>query len=380
MDKKTFTALSGMLLLFSAVLFVLVGCSRTDTVLVFDPYADVDWEEVHHVKGNLHTHTSRSPCAVGKPHEIVDLYHGLDYGILALTDHDLLTYPWDFSRFSDSFEDRDPDELGMLAIAGNELTGPRVFDLHDMVALFTGLDGGDYEMDFDIWMETVHEEEGSLTFFAHPGRYWTYYFTYEEGEEFSPEWFISYFEEYPLETLVGIEVLNRRNRYPHDRALWDRILMDMMPARPVYGFANDDFHGDSLEDYIGHSFGYYLMKDPLDETEFRNVLLEGAFYISYTRTTGDKAPHIQEIVVDTEERFIEIKGEHYDEIHWFSGVSEDNLSKKVATGERFDYGRFEGNYVRAKLIFEGDDEHDVSWTLTQPFGFRDRSELNEESD
>ncbi len=363
-----------------AAMFAITACSaRTDTVLVFDPYAEVDWESVHHVKGNLHTHTTRSDGA-GRPHEVVDLYHGLGYGILAITDHDVLTDTWDFSTYSAAFEDRDPAELGMLAITGNELTGPRAFELHDMVALFTALDGGDYEMDFDVWMETVHAEEESLTFFAHPGRYWTYYFTYEEGQEFSPGWFISYFEEYPLETLPGLEVLNRQNRYPHDRALWDRILMDTMPHRPVYGFANDDFHGDSLEDYIGHSFGYYLLEDPTDVESFRDVLLSGAFYISYTRKTGDEAPRIEEIVIDTDERFIEIAGSHYDEIRWYSGIDEDNLSKRIHTGERFPYGDFDGNYVRAKLVFDGDEAHDVSWTLTQPFGFTDRSDLEEDSD
>ncbi len=376
--KKPTTTFTLLMAFFVVAIFTLTGCRKPDTVLTFDPYADVNWEDVHHVKGNLHTHTSRSPCGDGMPHDVVDLYHELGYGILALTDHDLLTYPWDFSTFSASFEDRDPAELGMLAIAGNELTGPRIRDLHDMVVLFTELE--EYEMDFDVWMEEVHAEEGSLMFFVHPGRYWTYYFTYEEGEEFSPEWFISHFEEYPLETLLGLEVLNRQNRYPHDRALWDRILMDTMPHRPVYGFANDDFHGDSLDGYIGHSFGHYLMEDPFDEEEFRNVLLEGAFYLSFTRKTGDKAPRIEEIVVDTDERYIEIKGSHYDEIRWFFGIDEDNLSQQVHTGERFHYGDFDGNYVRAKLVFDGDDTHDVSWTLTQPFGFQDQRDLDEDSD
>ncbi len=362
-----------ILFLFLFTVLLLSSCGKTaDTHLVFNPYEGVDWHAHEQVKGNLHTHTSRSPCADGTPHDVVDLYHELGYGILALTDHDLITYPWDFFAYSASFEDRDPDELGMLAIPGNELTGPRTRVLHDMVVLFTEYE--DYEMDFDTWMEEVHEEEGSFMFFAHPGRYWTYFFTYEEGEEFSPEWFISYFEEYPLDTLLGLEVLNRRNRYPHDRALWDRILLDMMPKRPVFGFANDDFHGDSLDDYIGHSFGRYLLTDPTDKEAFREILLAGEFYMSHTRRTGDKAPIIEEITVNTEERYIEIHGSHYDEIRWFHGIREDNLSQEVHVGERFYYGRFEGNYVRAELVFEGDDEHSESWSLTQPFGFKDAAD------
>ncbi len=344
------------------------GSEPENTYLTVNPYADVAWDSVSHVKTNLHAHTKESPCASTAPHTVVDFYHHFGYGALAITDHDQLTYPWTFSDFHEDYEDRDPDALGMLAIPGNELTNPR--GNHDMNALFTSYEAPD-DATVSQWIEDIHEEEDSLMFFAHPGRYWKVYEDYEPEDEFSPQWYLDYFEDYPMETLVGIEVFNRNNIYRNDTDLWDRLLTEAMPDRPIWAFANDDYHGETKTRGIHHSFTHHLVED-LSLEAMRQTMIDGAFYASYTRQVEDEAPRIAEIIVDEEERFIEIVVDDafdYDEIRWVSGVDEETrLGEVVHEGERFEYASFTGNYVRAEILYEEGNRHHAE-TLTQPFGF-----------
>ena len=101
-------------------------------VLTGDPYRDVRWDTVQHQKGNLHTHTAESDGQL-QPNEVVDRYHQRGYRVLALTDHNGVTYPWTaFDSFSPSYTNRDPAALSMLAISGNELSRH-----HHVQSLFT---------------------------------------------------------------------------------------------------------------------------------------------------------------------------------------------------------------------------------------------------
>ncbi len=364
--KKLFALLLTMLFFFA-----LTACKGApeNTYLTANPYENVDWKEVSHVKTNLHAHTTESPCAHAPPHTVVDFYHHFEYGALAITDHDLLTYPWTFSEIHEDYQDRNPEELGMIAIPGNELTNPR--GNHDMNALFTEYVAPD-DATVDQWFEDIHEEEDSFMFFAHPGRYWKIYEDYEPGEEFSPEWYLNYFDSYPMETLAGIEVYNRNNVHIYDRALWDRLLVESMPERPIWGFANDDYHGETKTRAIHHSYTHHLIDDSTSKEALRQSMLDGAFYASYTRQVEAVAPKIAEILVDQDERFIEIQVDEafeYDEIRWISGVDEETgLGDVVHRGERFEYASFTGSYVRAEIVYEEGAAREAV-TLTQPFGF-----------
>ena len=63
-----------------------------------NPYETVDWENHQRFKANFHTHTTRSDGRMS-PQDVVDSYHKLGYKILALTDHNEVTFPW--KGFSD---------------------------------------------------------------------------------------------------------------------------------------------------------------------------------------------------------------------------------------------------------------------------------------
>lgn len=147
---------------------------------MLNPYATIDWPKAVPHKANLHTHTTRSDGRLS-PQEVIDEYRSQGYTILSITDHNMATYPWtEFSRFEPSefsrnrleeyvevFEDRDPHALGMVAIAGNELS-----DHHHAVSLFS-----DFETDARDIRQAMREmedySEEALAFLAHPFHSWS---------------------------------------------------------------------------------------------------------------------------------------------------------------------------------------------------------------
>lgn len=363
----------------------LSACSGGDvnTELVLNPYETIDFDTTGRALTNLHTHTVYSD-GDGLPHDVVDLYHDLDYDILAITDHDEVTYPWAFSEVNENWNDRDPDELGMLDVLGNELTVTRTGWFPDTVSLFT-----DYKYQqpesleqnpeaFHNTLDELDDIDESLMFIAHPGREWKsggeFFGDYSEGDMYHMNWWTDLFKDHPRESLIGIEIFNRDDRYPHDRRLWDAILSETMPERPVWGVGNDDYHGEDLSSGIHMSYTTQLMDEPYTEEGLKHALKNGHSFISNTSNVMDDAPVISSISVDEDAKKITIEGEDYDTIEWFHGNTGDFFeSVVVSEGETFEYGAFEGNYVRARLIKDagGPDE---AKTLTQPFGFETESE------
>ncbi|MFW6298508.1 MAG: PHP domain-containing protein [Bacillota bacterium] len=364
-----------MVFLMALTLFTLSACEEKTTVLTLNPYEDVDWEETDQALTNLHTHTENSD-GEGTPHDVADYYKDYGYDILALTDHDAVTYPWNFSELTGGdheWEDRDPEALDMLAIEGNELTVSRSGWFPDTVSLFT-----DYEYQqpdsldrdpqaFHNTLDEMAEIEDSLAFIPHPGREWKVYEEYDEGDMYSVQWWADLFNTYEVDQLPGFEVFNRNDQYPNDRGLWDAVLSKTMPERPIWGLGNDDYHGDG-DGYIHHSFTRQLIAGDFTEDALRNSLRKGHFFTSNIKDNEGDAPRISSITVDEEARTITIEGSGYDAIEWFHGTDEYYEPTQVGDGETFDYGTFDGNYVRARLI-KDEGEASEAKTLTQPFGF-----------
>ena len=358
-----------LIILLIIVTSLMIACSNPpeNTVLVYNPYEEIDWDTINHYIANLHAHTTHSDGGLS-PAELVDLYHGIGYPILAITDHDdqinTTTWPWtEFSSLMEgnpySWENRDSDELGMLAISGNEYSYN-----HHFVGLFTTYMTETNEP-FDITMTNLCNEPGVITFLAHPGRYWKVFNTYEDTDEYSPVWYRNIFERYDAECLIGMEVYSQQNRHPYDRVLWDMVLSMLMPNRPIFGLGTDDYH--RLQ--AGWSATNHLMTE-LTEEALRNSLSRGQFFTHYTQTATEEAPIIERINVNTEERYIEIISPDAEEIRWYSGIDEETTtSQLVHTGSRFYYGAFEGSYVRAELV-KNEDNVRRAYTIVQPFGFK----------
>ncbi len=143
-----------------------LSSNDNNLVLVSNPYEDVDWASVPQTKANLHAHTTESD-GTNSPARVIDMYKGADYGVLALTDHDKYTWPW--TQFG-----RDPDELGMVAIPGNELSKK-----HHMLSLFSDYKANSYTLDEAL--EGIRRRNG-LAAMCHPGQEWKAMFAVQSLE------------------------------------------------------------------------------------------------------------------------------------------------------------------------------------------------------
>ena len=322
-----------------------------DKVVVVNPYENVDWDAAHH-KGNFHTHTTESDGAQD-PSTVIDGYHAHDYDVLALTDHNHVTWPWpDYGRT--------PEELDMVPVPGNELSR------HDHnLSLFTEYPSPVRDSSTDRLHTSLREvaEIGGLNVLAHPGRYW------EPDDDRVPDDALAKYMGlfYRYDALVGMEVHNQTDRYPWDRRLWDALLEELMPERPVWGMANDDSHGDH---HIGLNASWFPLSD-LSASAVQAAMENGQFYFSTVTTHPEKwqdlsrAPTITDVTYDRAANTLtlaaEVEGTPVGDaqVRWIS-----DRGTVVARGRRIALDETEGltSYLRAEIRSDG------ALTYTQPFG------------
>ncbi|MDE6311411.1 MAG: hypothetical protein K2L96_06290 [Muribaculaceae bacterium] len=350
------------------------GVSENKSLTV-NAYKNVDWATVGRYKANFHTHTSQSFDTQYTTTQVVDRYHNAGYKILALTDHDANPYPWRmFSLWNTAASDRDPVEMGMLAIPGNELSKDRrnswsektggEFNHHN--DLFTGRRGQEFMSLRESYAYT--QALGGIQLINHPGQYWNLATEYVPGAKNSPEWHAENFRLYS--SLAGLEVYNQGNRRPNDRILWDQILTINMPSTPVWGYSNDDTH--TAEQYF-RNYQFMLMPE-LTVDALKDAMATGAHVFSYefTGSGKDLAPKVNSIVVDDTAKTITIDTDDAETIEWIYSTHRTNPSSAascastvVGYGKTFDFSGYQGSYVRARLL------NKYGETATQPFGFED---------
>jgi hypothetical protein len=288
---------------------------------------------------------------------VIDEYHAHDYNVLAITDHNHVTWPWqDYGQ--------DPAQLGMLPIPGNELSRHN----HNL-SLFSEYPSPLRDESTGRIHTSIHEvaESGGLNVLAHPGRYWEP--GDEPGDRPVPDdvlaKYLGFF--YGYDSLVGMEVHNQTDRYPWDRQLWDALLEATMPERPVWGFANDDSHG---EHHIGLNASWFPRAEDSREA-IRTAIESGEFYFSTVTTHPEKwqdlelTPHITGIDYDQGSNTLTISAEvdgdpvHPAQVRWIS-----NGGEVVASGTSIDLDETDGlsTYLRAEIRSVG------ALTYTQPFG------------
>lgn len=165
---------------------------ETRLEVVLNPYQEVDWSVSDRQKANFHTHTTQSDGHY-VPHKVVDMYHEQGYSVLALTDHDHVTWPWTeftsmeaselaWERYQrgdierpDGYENRDPEMLGMFGPPGNELSRN-----HHTISLFS---------EFEAPLEDLHGvlddmaefSSQGLAMLAHPTMHWPSWFAPQVG-------------------------------------------------------------------------------------------------------------------------------------------------------------------------------------------------------
>jgi len=301
----------------------------------YNPYGKVNWDTYSQNKANFHTHTRESDGG-RVPNQVIDLYHGAGYKILSLTDHAYAsghptTWPW--TKWG-----KDPVQLGMLAVEGNEVSGT-----DHTGSFFSSYDGSTNDM--RTALNEIKSRNGMAVFF-HPGRY-----------NRSDSWYQTFYNDFD-KTLVGMEVYNQGDRHPGDRAKWDRINALVMPNVVVFGYSNDDMHAD-YELFRNYQF---MLMPTLTEGALRESMLNGAFYFSYepggSGNINPPVPRISRIEVTSGGTIITISATNTSSVTW-------RTDKGVAgTGASIDLKTLDlegAKFIRAEL------QNGSGKSYTQPF-------------
>ncbi|MGM0459779.1 MAG: hypothetical protein ACQERO_10575 [Bacteroidota bacterium] len=239
------------------ILFLFTGCADWFSDREFwSPYEDLNWSEIGHYDSEFHTHPNMGDYGGYDPHQVVDRYHEEGYTILTLAEHSShiphdhmdTIYPWTelsqiYGRIKDvvhegeggqtyeeihnePWEDRDPVEMGMVSVEGNELSGH-----HHTISVFNLWSG---HVDDEIESLDQVTELGGFAYLAHPGRY-------VEGMGLTAHWYVDLYKRYDV--LIGQSVFNREDNHPEDRAHYDRIQHILGGAeRPIWLYGEDDMH------------------------------------------------------------------------------------------------------------------------------------------
>lgn len=337
-----------------------------------NPYAAVDWDNVGRYSFQSHAHSDYGSDERHNgslpPHAVVDFYTEeapVPMDIIALTDHqraaETTVFPWtewsSLDRVPEgvTYEDRDPADLGVVALEGMEVEGPD--NEFDQVG---GFNAGDlataYDSQRDIF-ETI-DTRGGVGWFFHPGKY------YDDPEkDFEDLYYREYLEE--IDACIGLEVINRNNRHPTDEAFWDVALSHLAPETRVVGVAADDLHAlDNPERQYPISWMEVLLPpdqfDPTDQAHSRAAIQEavtqGRTLFMTVEATTEKArpPRIESVNVAAETGEITVDASGADRVAW---ISEGEI---VGEGERLPLDRDGvGTYVRARA-HSGDV--DTTWT------------------
>ena len=321
--------------------------SEKPIIIIYNPYEEINFEDIYHYKANLHTHTTESDGS-SSPSDVIYHYSTIgNYDILAITDHNKNTWPWSQWISESPVEQSDSSEyypeLNMLAIAGNELS----LGHHRGSLLNTYSHGGFFLRLTFLYIDYID----GLSLFFHPGRY-----------NYDDQWYLKFFDSYG-DCIAGIEVYNQGDRYSNDRLLWDRLNKNRDPEKLIWGFSNDDMH--HMESHSFRNYQHFLMNN-LSEKDFRNAMMKGAFYFSYEPNGSNsqsidygksKTPKLINLRVN--EEIIEIVSGTADTIQWY-----DENSDLICEGNTINISITDSKFVRAVLI------NQYGTTLTQPFGIQ----------
>jgi len=309
-------------------------------VRVNNPYEGVGFGSFGVYKSNFHTHTTESDGRLD-PDEVIYKYSEAEYDILALTDHNRVSWPWTnwveeepsvINRLGEMQTSAFFPELGtkgMLAVKGNEFSSG-----HHRGSFFNDLGGSQHISDI--------EDKGGMAMFYHPGRY-----------SETASWYNSYYDSY-RETVVGMEAYNQGDRYSRDREKWDAVNRERSPQDLVWGFSNDDMHSSG---HLFRNYHHHYM-DELNEESLRDNFITGAFTFSYEPGGSGEAlaPVLKNVEVENGKIFL--SAEKDKKTVWY-----DENTEKIKEGESIDVTDVSGSFVRAVIV------NDNGRTYTQPFGF-----------
>jgi hypothetical protein len=367
------------------IVTLIIGCDSKQERFFWSPYQDLNWSEIGHYDSEFHIHPGLGDEQYD-PHQTIDRYHEEGYKILTLAGHDYdipddyinSIYPW--TRLSEIYEtikhvqnptednktyeemanepyqNRDPVEMGMVSVEGNEVSGP-----HHMVSLFSShTTGGPTEA---ATLQKI-EELGGLVYFAHPGRY-------VERWGLTAYWYVDLYLRFDV--LIGQAVFNREDRHPGDREFFDKVAHILGPERPVWLYGEDDMH---VEETLGWNRDVILLEnfrpgsmhpDIPDGSapDVYNALKNGYSYLwKPSRQYNKRAFDIVDVIVSDTEVEIKVNDEiQVNEVRWLTHNPEINQTETIHTGYKISM-----NNVPVYSRFTRAEIHGEDGTIyTQPF-------------
>ncbi len=214
------------------------------------------------LKGNLHTHTTRSDGR-GTPEEVIRLYFSKGYDFLALTDHRLYNYQ-NFAK-----------EIPITILPGMELDkrmeGPGIHCFHTVCLGPSREDGNGFAQDqvFESGIVRDQEDFQQVLDMVHANNNFTFYC--------HPQWSRTPAREFEkLKGNFAMEIWNSgcavENEMDTNAAHWDELLLQ---GKRIFGAATDDCH---KADHYG--LGWVKVNSKNDISSILRALYEGAFYSS----------------------------------------------------------------------------------------------------
>ena len=198
----------------------------------------------YRLRGNLHAHSTRSD-GTRTPQVVIDDYAARGYDFLMLSDHDTVS---DYAGL---------DARGMILIAGNEISS-----LHHVLHV-NAKEPVPQNANLQTVADMIRQKGGHLIM-NHPN--WQ-----------------GHFNHIPLDVLrscqgcIGIEIVNGTVKHQEGSEFaldkWDMLLSE---GRKLWGFGNDDAHGDHGSGLAWNE----VWTDDCSQAGVLQALTSGSFYVS----------------------------------------------------------------------------------------------------
>lgn len=259
------------------------------------------------LKGNLHTHSTRSDGA-HEPQEVIDRYAAAGYDFLMMSDHDVYTSDEDYAALN---------QKGLIMIPGNEVSarGVHILDVY----------ADNLVPPHDDRQQVIDEINAGRGFpiVTHPN--WDTEFDHCSHDKMRG-W----------QNYAGLEIYNgvigRLPGSPYATNHWDRLLNQ---GRRVWGYAHDDFHDAGAGD-LGLGWNVVYAAERSVEAVVA-ALREGRFYASTGVVISAIEVDSNRIRLETEnaERIVALR----DTARRFAVI--DSASAEVEVPDDARYVRFE---------------------------------------
>ena len=213
------------------------------------------------LRGNLHTHTDKSPCGRVKQERVFYLFKKKGFDFLAITDHWLIS-------------DETVNAKGLILLSGVEAD---INGVHHKCVINTAPAKIVYnkKLSHQVLIDT-NIKSGAIVTLNHPDWEPREHYTIDELKEYR--------------NFTGIEIYNtvieRLDGSPLSTAKWDRLLSS---GHRCFGFASQDFHNEAdLSDIsIMVNVKCKTAKDILQAIKTGNFYSFNGVYITKIKRTGD---------------------------------------------------------------------------------------------